>query len=126
MNSKVETAGGNRLDTVKIAISILIVVSATALFYIYSEQSLFMRVAGLLAAMAVAVFISFKTEKGRQLWGFVQDAQIEVRKVVWPTREETVQTTMIVILMVIVIAIFLWLLDMFLGWAIGLLLGRGG
>jgi preprotein translocase subunit SecE len=126
MNSKVETAGGNRLDTIKIAVSILIVVSATALFYIYSEHSLFMRVAGLLAAIAVAVIISFKTEKGRQLWGFVQDAQIEVRKVVWPTREETVQTTMIVILMVIVIAIFLWLLDMFLGWAIGLLLGRGG
>ena len=126
MNSKVETAGGNRLDTIKIGISILIVVSATALFYIYSEHSLFMRVAGLLAAIAVAVFISFKTEKGQQLWGFVQDAQIEVRKVVWPTREETVQTTMIVILMVIVIAIILWLLDMFLGWSVGLLLGRGG
>jgi len=126
MNSKVETAGGGRLDTIKIAVSILIVVSAMALFYIYSEQSLLIRVVGLLVAIAVAVILSFKTGKGRQLWGFVQDAQVEVRKVVWPTREETVQTTMIVVLMVILIAIFLWLLDMFLGWSIGLLLGRGG
>lgn len=126
MNSKVETAGSSRLDTIKIALSILIVVSATALFYLYSEHSLLIRVVGLLAAIAVSVLITFNTEKGRQLWGFVQDAQIEVRKVVWPTREETIQTTMIVMLMVIVIAIFLWLLDMFLGWSIGLLLGRGG
>ena len=126
MNSKVETAGGGRLDTIKIAVSILIVVSAMALFYIYSEQSLLIRVVGLLVAIAVAVILSFKTGKGRQLWGFVQDAQVEVRKVVWPTREETFQTTMIVVLMVILIAIFLWLLDMFLGWSIGLLLGRGG
>lgn len=126
MNSKVETAGANRLDTIKIAVSILLVVSATALFYVYAEHSLLVRVIGLLAAIAVAVLISFKTGKGQQLWGFIQDAQIEVRKVVWPTREETVQTTMIVILMVVLIAIFLWLLDMFLGWSIGLLLGRGG
>ncbi len=126
MNSKVETAGSSRLDTIKIAVSILIVASATALFYLYSEHSLLLRVVGLLAAIVVAVLITLKSEKGRQLWGFVQDAQTEVRKVVWPTREETLQTTMIVILMVIVIAIFLWLLDMFLGWSIGLLLGRGG
>ena len=80
---------------------------------------------GILAAIVIAVLITLKTEKGSQLWSFVQDAQIEVRKVVWPTREETLQTTMIVILMVVVIAIFLWLLDMFLGWSIGQLLGRG-
>ncbi|OGT64232.1 MAG: preprotein translocase subunit SecE [Gammaproteobacteria bacterium RIFCSPLOWO2_02_47_7] len=126
MNSKVETAGSNRLDTIKIALSILIVASATTLFYLYSEHSLLLRVVGLLAAIVIAVLITLKTEKGRQLWIFVQDAQIEVRKVVWPTREETLQTTMIVILMVVVIAIFLWLLDMFLGWSIGQLLGRGG
>jgi len=126
MNLKVETTGGSRLDTIKIALSILIVASATALFYYYSDQSLLLRVVGLLTAIVVAVLITLNSEKGRQLWRFVQDAQVEVRKVVWPTREETLQTTLIVILMVIVIAIFLWLLDMFLGWSIGHLLGRGG
>lgn len=125
MNSKVETSG-NKLDSFKLIVAIVLVVAATAAFYIYPEQSLLLRVVGLLATIAVAAFIAFQTEKGRQTWSFFQDAQIEVRKVVWPTRQETIQTTLIVILMVVLIAIFLWLLDMFLGWAIGLLLGRGG
>ena len=124
MNSKVETAG-NKLDSLKLVVAVVLVVSATAAFYVYPDQSLLLRVVGLLVAVAIAAFIALQTEKGRQIWSFFQDAQIEVRKVVWPTREETVQTTLIVILMVILIAIFLWLLDMFLGWSIGLLLGRG-
>src|SRR3990172_3988066 len=70
MNSKVETAGSNRLDTIKIALSILIVASATALFYLYSEHSLLLRVVGLLAAIVIAILITLKTEKGRQLWIF--------------------------------------------------------
>ena len=78
-----------------------------------------------MVAMIVATVITLQTEKGRQMWSFTQDAQIEVRKVVWPTREETLQTTLIVILMVIFIAIFLWLLDLFLGWSIGALMGKG-
>ena len=124
MNSKVETAG-SRLDTVKIVVAIALVVSATAAFYVYPEQSPLMRVLAIVVAMIVATVITLQTEKGRQMWSFTQDAQIEVRKVVWPTREETLQTTLIVILMVIFIAIFLWLLDLFLGWSIGALMGKG-
>lgn len=125
MNSKVETAGG-RLDTIKITLALVLVILATAAFYVYPEESLLMRVIGILGAMAVATVIVLQTEKGRQIWGFIQDSQTEVRKVVWPTREETLQTTLIVVLMVVFIAIFLWLLDMFLGWSVGTLLGRGG
>jgi preprotein translocase subunit SecE len=125
MNSKVETAD-NRLDTIKLIAALLIVVSAIVAFYMYAEQSLLFRVIGILAAVGIAVGIALQTEKGRQIWVFTQEAQIEVRKVVWPTREETLQTTLIVILMVVFIAIFLWLLDMFLGWSIGTLMGRGG
>ena len=79
----------------------------------------------LISALASG-FIALQTDKGRNIWLFFQDAQIEVRKVVWPTREETLQTTLIVIAVVIVIAIILWLLDMFLGWAVRGLLGQGG
>lgn len=125
MNSKAETTGG-KLDSIKLIVALVMVVAATAGFYLYPEQSLLLRVGGLLAVIAIAVVIASQTEKGRQIWSFFQDAQIEVRKVVWPTREETVQTTLIVILMVILIALFLWLLDMFLGWSVGLLLGQGG
>lgn len=124
MNSKVDTAG-SKLDSLKIFVALALVVAATAAFYIFSEQSQLLRVAGILVAMGIAAGITYTTEKGQQIWFFLQGAQIEVRKVVWPTREETVQTTLIVIIVVIFIAIFLWLLDLFLGWAIGNVLGRG-
>ena len=122
MNSNIETPGFN-LDTVKLAVALLIVIAALAAFYIFIEQSLLYRVIGLLASAGIAVAIALQTDKGQQIWGYFQDAQIEVRKVVWPTRQETTQTTLIVILMVVLVAIILWLLDMFLGWAIGSLMG---
>ena len=125
MNSKIETAG-SKMDSFKLVVALALVIAATAIFYIYPDHSLLLRVTGLLAAVAIAALIAIQTEKGRQIWVFFQDVQIEVRKVVWPTREETVQTTLIVILVVIIIAVFLWLLDMFLGWSIGHILGRGG
>jgi len=125
MSSKVETVD-NKLDTVKLVVALLIVISAIAGFYFFADQSLLFRVIGILAAIGVAAIIALQTGKGREIWGFIQDSQIEVRKVVWPTRQETVQTTLIVILMVIFVAIILWLLDMFLGWSVGSLMGRGG
>ncbi len=128
MNSKVETAatGSNRLDTVKIVAALLLVIAATTAFYVFPEQSAVLRVIGILIAVAAAAAIMLQTEKGRQIWAFLQGSQIEVRKVVWPTREETVQTTLIVIGMVIIIALILWGLDAFLGWAIGSILGTRG
>lgn len=125
MNSNVETASV-KLDTFKLGLALLIALAALVGFYFYADQSLLYRVIGLLAAAGISVAIALQTEKGRQILGYFQDAQIEVRKVVWPTRQETVQTTLIVILMVILVAIILWLLDMFLGWSIGLLMGHGG
>ncbi len=125
MSSNVETAG-DMLDTVKLGLSLLIAIAALVGFYFYADQSLLYRVIGLLAAAGVSVAIALQTDKGRQIWGYFHDAQIEVRKVVWPTRQETVQTTLIVILMVVFVAIILWLLDMFLGWSIGSLMGHRG
>ena len=127
MIAKIDSVGvSNRVDTVKIIVALLIVVSATAAFYIYPELTLLIRVFVLMAALVLASVIGLQTEKGRLIWRFLKDAQIEVRKVVWPTREETLQTTLIVVLMVIFIALFLWLLDLFLGWSIGVIMGRGG
>tara|TARA_R110002096_G_scaffold436079_1_gene666988 strand:- start:14888 stop:15265 length:378 start_codon:yes stop_codon:yes gene_type:complete len=125
MNTNVETTGGT-LDTIKLGLALLIVIAALVGFYFFADHSLLYRVLGLLAAAGVSVAIALQTEKGRHTWGYFQDAQIEVRKVVWPTRQETIQTTLIVIIMVVLVAIILWLLDMFLGWSIGSLMGHGG
>ncbi len=106
------------IDKLKFVLVALIVVVSLGSFYYFSEQSMLLRVIGLLVALGAVITIMLQTEMGRGTWVFVQDSQIEIRKVVWPTRKETVQTTLIVMGMVIVIAIFLWLLDMFLIWAV--------
>lgn len=121
MNSRVETEV-SKLDTAKLAIALVLVIGAMVAFYLYPEQSTLLRTLGLLVAVGIAGAIAYRTDKGRQIWGFFQDSQVEVRKVVWPTRQETVQTTLLVVVMVIIVAIFMWLLDMFLGWAIQLII----
>jgi preprotein translocase subunit SecE len=125
MNIKVETVAV-KLDILKLFIALLILVSAVAAFYIYADESQLLRVVGLLAATGIAIGISLQTEKGRNLWAFIQDAQVEVRKVVWPTRQETLQTTAIVIIAVIFFAIILGVLDWGLGAAIESIIGQGG
>ena len=125
MNSKAATQG-SKLDIVKLVVALLIVTSAVVAFYYYSDSSILVRVVGLLAATGVAVAIALQTDQGRHVWGFFKESQIEVRKVVWPTRQETVQTTLIVILMVVVVAIFMWVLDIFLAWGVHYLIGQGG
>jgi preprotein translocase subunit SecE len=113
-------------DTVKLALAAVVLVSAVVLFYAYADQSQLLRVLGLLAAVGVAAGIAVTTLPGRRLWGFVRESRTETRKMVWPTRAETMQTTLIVLIIVIIVGIFLWLLDMFLGWAVQGLIGRGG
>jgi preprotein translocase subunit SecE len=125
MSSSVGTVNV-KFDTLKLVIAVLIVISAVTGFYYFADHSLLLRSVGLLAAAGVSIAIALQTEKGRNTWLFFQEAQIEVRKVVWPTRQETLQTTLIVILVVIVVAVLLWLLDMFLGWSIRNLMGQGG
>ena len=125
MNVKVETVDSN-MDTVKLVVALLIAVAAMAAFYIYPEQSMLLRVGGLLLGGGVAVAIALQTVKGRNIWGFFHGAQIEVRKVVWQTRQETVQTTLLVILVVILLSIILFFLDWGLAKTIGLLMGQRG
>jgi len=81
---------------------------------------------GLLLASGVALAITLQTDQGRTVWAFIQDAQVEVRKVVWPTRQETLQTTGIVVITVIFFAIIMGILDWGLGAAIGFVIGHGG
>lgn len=122
MSAKTDT-GTSRLDTLKLSGAVVLVSMAVIAFYYFADSSLLLRVIGLLAVVGVAVAIFLTTELGANLLGFTQDARTELRKVVWPTRAETIQTSLVIILMVIVMGIFLWLLDMFLFWLVRLLTG---
>ena len=94
-------------------------------FYYWSDESLLLRVIGLLLLSAAALFVAVQTDKGRAAWDFVRDSHTEVRKVIWPTRKETTQTTLIVIAMVGLVAVIMWILDGFLAWLVKLMLGTG-
>ena len=124
MNAKVETEGG-RLDSLKLGIAVLILGGAIYAFYYFEEQLLVLRVLGLLAMAGISIFIAAQSAMGKSILGFVTGAQREVRRVVWPSRAETMQTTLAVVLMVLLVGIFLWLLDMLLLWGIQLLTGQG-
>ena len=125
MNAKVETES-NRFDSLKLGIAVAILAAGIVAFYYFEDQLLVLRVLGLLAVAGISVFVAAQSDTGKTIIGFIKGAQTEVRKVVWPTRAETVQTTLAVILMVFLVGIFLWLLDMFLLWAIQVLTGQGG
>ncbi len=125
MNAKVETEV-SRFDGLKMTLAVLLLAGGIGAFYYFEDQLLVVRVLGLLAVAGVAVFIAAQSSMGKGVLGFVTGAQSEVRRVVWPTRAETVQTTLAVLFIVLLVGIALWLLDMVLLWAIKLLTGQGG
>ena len=123
---KAETEESGKLDNFKFLIAIALLVGAIWQFYYFEEESQLYRILGLLAILAVAVGVMYTTRLGYGLWLFARDARTEVRKVIWPTRQETMQTTLMVIVMVIIVGIMLWLIDMFLRWAVLVITGQGG
>ncbi|MBK1716334.1 preprotein translocase subunit SecE [Thiocystis violacea] len=125
MNSRVEARGAS-LDVVKLAVAVSLLVGGILAFYYFSGISTLLRVIGLLVIGAGAAAIAFQTEKGRLLWQFASDSRMEVRKVVWPSRQETLQTTLVVVVMVLIVGIVLWLFDMILMSILRFLTGQGG
>ena len=121
MVSKTEQSS-SAIDTFKLMTAVLVLIAGVVAFYYFEEESQLLRVLGMLAVAVVAFFIAASSDPGRRGLGFVKDARVEVRKVVWPTRQETLQTTIAVLFMVILVAIMLWLFDMFLGWGVSELL----
>ncbi|HEX5636905.1 MAG TPA: preprotein translocase subunit SecE [Gammaproteobacteria bacterium] len=125
MVAKAETETTNWVDTAKLIASVALLLAGIAQFYYFADELMMFRVLGLLALVAVALGVVFTTQLGQGVWSFLRDSRNEVRKVVWPTRQETVQTTLLVIAMVVLVGIMLWLMDIFLRWAVMLLTGQG-
>ena len=119
-NSEVATTG--RLDGLKWGLVAVLVAVGVYGNYYFSGESLLLRVVGLLLIAAVAGFVALQTVKGGAFWTLLKDAKNEIRKVVWPTRQETVQTTLVVVAVVIVMGLVLWGLDSLLGWVVSRLI----
>jgi preprotein translocase subunit SecE len=122
---------GSSLDTVKLVLALALLFAGIAGFYYFENWqgqpvSVLFRVLGLLAVSGLAVVIALSSLPGKRLLGFMKDSRLEVRKMVWPTRAETLQTTLMVMVIVVVLSIFLWGVDSLLGWGVSSLLGGGG
>ncbi|SEG77647.1 preprotein translocase subunit SecE [Marinobacterium lutimaris] len=122
MNSKV-TSEGSKLDALKWLVVIAIVAVGVVGNSVFSGESLLYRVLALLALALVAGFVAFQTAKGRAFFQLFKEAKNEIRKVVWPTRQETLQTTAIVVVAVLIVGLLLWGLDSLLGWLVSGVIG---
>lgn len=110
-------------DKALMAVAISILIGAIYGYYHFADSSQLFRVLGVVGAVIVALLVAAQTVMGKGAIAFMGDARMETRKVVWPTKQETTQVTMVVIFIVILVGLLLWALDAFLGWAIGALLG---
>lgn len=113
-----QATANSSLDAVKLGLAGLLVVGAIAAFYVFSDISGAIRTVLVIAAFAAAIGIAAFTAQGQRARSFLTESQFELRKVVWPTRQETIQTTIVIMVVVVIISLILWLVDTFLGWAV--------
>jgi len=110
-------------DRIKIALAVLLVIAGIAGFYYLSERAMIVRVASVLLGFAAAAGVFATSQPGKEFYEFSQESIAETKKVVWPTRKETLQTTAVVFAFVVIMALFLWIVDASLLWVVKKLLG---
>jgi preprotein translocase subunit SecE len=119
-------AQGATLERTRIVASVLAVLAGIVGFYVLHAQAAWLRWLSVLAGIVLAAVVFGTSAQGRAFWRFMQDARLELRKVVWPNRQETATTTAVVFGFVIITGLFFWVLDVFLSWATRMLTGQGG
>jgi preprotein translocase subunit SecE len=117
-------AGASAKDSTLLTLSILVLLAGIFAFYWYEDQSLPIRIGMVVAGLAAATGLVWFSWYGREFRQFAQASRIELRKVVWPEREDTIKTTYIVIGFAILMGLFFWGLDWVLTWMIRLLTGQ--
>ncbi|MFA6016110.1 MAG: preprotein translocase subunit SecE [Gallionellaceae bacterium] len=112
-------------DKIKLVLALLLVIAGVVGFYALKDSAAVMRIISVLVGVLAAVGVFWTTESGKRLFGFTQDSVAEAKRVVWPTRKETLQTTGVVVLFAVVMALFLWAVDASLLLVVNKLMGRG-
>ncbi len=124
MGQKIELSGeSSAKDRLVWSFIVLLVGTCIVANYYFNEIAWALRAAGWILVVCVAGGLALLTTQGRLIKAFSKESRIELRKVVWPTRQETVQSTMVVVMMVVVTAILLWAIDSVLMWLIAMFTG---
>ena len=126
MTEQAQPGGPSALDTVKLVAAIAILFAGLAAFYVLTTYPLAVRWVIVLLALGAGIVVALQSVQGRAFWQFVQGSRIELRKVVWPTRQESLQTTLVVFVAIVALGIFFWILDWILGSVTRALTGQGG
>ena len=113
------------VDKLKIAVAVVLLMAGIAAFYYWDQSPLIARVGAVIAGVVASVVVFWTTAPGKEFFAYAQESIEEAKRVVWPTRKETVQTTLVVFAFVFVMAMFLWMVDAGLLWAVRLLMGQG-
>ena len=122
----VETPSNTKLDWIKWLMVALLIISGLVANYYYNYQPWPLRLLGWIVLLSVVTAIALQTQQGKRALLFARESRMELRKVFWPTRQETMQTTLFVGVMVVVLALILWGIDSVLMWLIGWLTGQRG
>jgi preprotein translocase subunit SecE len=125
METKVEEQA-TFVDTVKLALAVLIILAGLVGYYYFTNTATLLRAFGVLISVIAALGVLYTSVQGQMLWKFIQGSRVELRKVVWPTREETIQTTLVVLVFALIGGVFFWLLDFFLLFVTSRITGQGG
>jgi preprotein translocase subunit SecE len=116
---------GSRYDTLLLIVALLLLAGGMAVYYMLEPQlSKLPRMAIMLGGIAAAVALVYQTAIGKTLWGYVLGSRVELRKVVWPSRQETLQTTLVIAVFVAIMAVLMWGLDTALLYGVQQLTGR--
>ena len=114
------------LDALKLAAGVVILAAGIAGFYLLSDLPIWLRWIIVLASLVVGALVSLQSYQGKTFWQFVQSSRVELRKVVWPSTQETWQVTLVVFVMILMLGLFFWGVDTLLGFLTKWLTGRGG
>ena len=125
MSDEIKVQNAGTADKVKLAVATLIVVAGVAGYYVLADQASWVRWLSVIGSLVLAGVVMAFSRYGSEFRHFVELARIELRKIVWPTRQETLQTTLVVFLFVAVAGAFFWALDLVLAWATKFLTGQG-
>ena len=126
MNEQAEKSGVALIDAFKIVLAAAALVGGVIAYYWYESEPQVLRVLMVLGGLIAGLVILYWSAPGRELWDYVQSSRVELRKMVWPTRQETWRTTLVVFVFVMALGVFFWLVDMALAWGAKHVTGQGG